>query len=541
MDILFQRGILMKKANRAIPNYRLIEERKQRNWSQRDVADRIGTTTINVCRWERGITSPSRYFRDLLCELFGRSAEDLDLFSWEAARTRSNEMTRALVTTVQGRSLTSLELPAQTSPSSCSPAPVWYVPYRRNPFFTGHEAILSDLSAALDPDKPATQELPPAITGLGGIGKTQVAVEYAYRYAHRYQAVLRANAKTRETLLKDFAAIAANLHLPLNESQGHDGVIGEVLQWLEGHNGWLFIFDNIADFTTVTNFLPRVQTGRLLFVTRRRVLGPFARCIELDIMTPLEGALLLLHRAKLLPLHTSLTGASEKQLALAMEVSQAMGGLPLALDQIGAYMEESTCELSELLAHYQLHRTTLLDRRGTAIPGHLHSVSRTYTLEIEQLEQDYPEAANLARLCAFLAPAAIPEELIRQALASIRAEKETTPVDAFVLGDAVNELYRRSLLQYHAEVRTFTIHPLVQIVLRDTLSADVQREWIDRVLHTVSSIFAEASEQEAWQLCQRCLPHAYACIAFIEQWGINSPDARSLLHHMHQYTRTACI
>jgi transcriptional regulator with XRE-family HTH domain len=537
----------MKKADRAIPNYRLIEERKQRNWSQRDLADRIGTTTINVCRWERGITQPGRYFRDRLCELFGRSARDLGLFQREVVETRGGGAPYALADPDYANFPASLHMQAwTTTPEDTISQPYlsssfWYMSYRRNPFFTGREEILAELSSALDPDKNALRILPPAITGPGGIGKTQVAVEYAYRYRNRYRAVLWINATSCETLLSDFAAIAARLHLSQGQEQSAKDAVRQVLHWLEGNSNWLLILDNVADFPMINSFLPCIQAGQVLFVTRSRALGPFARCIDMGSMSPAEGALLLLRRAKLLAPSASIGGVGEKQATLAMQISQLLGGLPLALDQAGAYIEESTCDLSDFLAHYQTHRAALLNRRGSACLDHPDPVTRTYSLIVEQLEQTHPRAATLLRLCAFLAPAAIPEEIIRQAVSGSGRENGMAGSDSYAVEDAINELYRRSLLPYHAEARTYSIHPLVQIALRDCMEPVVQREWIEHTLHTVSRCFAGASERRDWQLCQRCLPHVNACIASIEQWGINSPDARSLLHHMKLYAQQCFI
>jgi hypothetical protein len=92
----------------------------------------------------------------------------------------------------------------------------WNIPFRQNPFFTGREQILSSLRTMLLSDQAAALVQPPAISGLGGIGKTQTAIEYAYRYREEYRAVFWVQTNSRETLIADITKIATLLHLRTN-------------------------------------------------------------------------------------------------------------------------------------------------------------------------------------------------------------------------------------------------------------------------------------------------------------------------------------
>ncbi len=150
-----------KKFSRPVVS-RLRQERERRAWTQSDIAERIGTNQINVSRWENGITFPGPYYRQRLGELFGKSLQELGLIP------ESSEEHNEPVSTFLG------------TPDSIPPAPIWNVPYRRNPFFTGREEILAHLYTALRSSKAAALTQTQAISGLGGIGKTQIAVEYAW-------------------------------------------------------------------------------------------------------------------------------------------------------------------------------------------------------------------------------------------------------------------------------------------------------------------------------------------------------------------------
>src|ERR1700694_3839850 len=210
---------------------RLRHEREQRGWTQSEVAERIGSTRINVGRWEKGESFPSPYYRQKLGELFGKSIVELGLLP-ESVVGRDREEEAHIIT--------------NTDPPTSLPAlPIWSVPYRRNPFFTGREEILIHLYTVLRSSRTAALTQPQAISGLGGIGKTQIALEYAYRYRDHYKAIFWVNASTRETLNTDFASLSTMLDLPEKHEQDQDTVIRAVKRWLTTNTDWLLILDNV--------------------------------------------------------------------------------------------------------------------------------------------------------------------------------------------------------------------------------------------------------------------------------------------------------
>src|SRR5258708_23733294 len=142
------------------------------------------------------------------------------------------------------------------APPSSPPLRVWNVPHRRNPFFTGRETLLTLLHNRLTDTKTATLTQTHAISGLGGIGKTETALEYAYRYRDDYQSVLWVNAAARETLLADFLTIATLLHLPEHKEQDQAIVVTAVKDWFARHAGWLLILDNADNLYMAYHFLP---------------------------------------------------------------------------------------------------------------------------------------------------------------------------------------------------------------------------------------------------------------------------------------------
>src|SRR5205807_1906974 len=133
---------------------------------------------------------------------------------------------------------------------------------------TCRKPIVAPVRTLLHVGKTAALSQPPAISGLGGIGKTQTAVEYAYRYREEYQQVLWVQANTSETLLSNFVALAKLLNLSEQDAPDQQLIVQKLKQWLETHSGWLLIFDNADDLAPVQDYLPTGNTGHILLTTR---------------------------------------------------------------------------------------------------------------------------------------------------------------------------------------------------------------------------------------------------------------------------------
>src|SRR6266516_1736392 len=498
---------------------RLKREREQRGWTQSELAERIGTTQINVSRWENGVTTPSPYYRQRLGELFGKSIQELG-FIPESSAERNEE-----VAPFPGTS---------DSHTSTPPPPIWNVPHRRNPFFTGREDILIHLYTVLRSSKAAVLTQAQAISGLGGIGKTQVAVEYAYRYRDHYQAIFWINATSRDAISADFVILAALLDLPEQQEKDQDIVLRAVNRWLSSHTHWLLILDNVDDLEMIVDFLPVTGTGDVLITTRLQALGTVAQRIEVEKMELDEGVMFLLRRTKVLAPGTSLDQVPKEKQALATEIVMALDGLPLALDQAGAYIEETRCGLSQYLNLYGTRRKELLLRRGRFPIDHPDSVAATWSLSFQQVEQENLAAADLLRLCAFLSPEAIPEEIITVGAAELGSPLGSVASDPLKVDKIIELLLRYSLLRRTSEVKSLSIHRLVQAVLKDGMDRDTQSLWAERAIRAVNRAFPDV-ELQTWEVCHRCLPHVQMSASYIEEYTLAFPEAARLFNEAASY------
>jgi serine/threonine protein kinase/Tfp pilus assembly protein PilF len=412
----------------------------------------------------------------------------------------------------------------------------WRIPYHRNLFFTGREDILQRLTYAFSKEHDKRWPCVQAICGLGGMGKTQVAIEYAFRYQANYQAVLWAKADTAETLLAEFASIAGLLRLQQAEhDQQRDADAAK--HWLATHSGWLLILDNVDDLTVVNEFIPREGVGHILLTTRSLATGTLAQNIELEKMGPDEGALFLLRRAKILAQNDELDGAYSADIIEAKDIVQVMDGLPLALDQAGAYIEETACSLFDYLRRYRQQHSTLLDLRGESASASTHPepVATTWLLSFENVEHANPLAAELLKLCAFFDADGIPGDLLSSAVEGLEEPLQTLTNSPAVLDRAIATLRRFSLIRRNADTDMLTMHRLVQTILKDRMSAEEQRLLAERAVRAVNRIFPEGDQVASWPLCQRYMPNVRACLPLIESWHMTFPEAARLLDQAGLY------
>lgn len=460
--------------------------RKRKRITQKQLAQLLETHANTISSWELGTYLPQT--RGLVLEL----ARHLGL---------DDQETRQLLEA----SLTAL-------------SSYWHLPSPRNPFFTGREYMLDALHQGLSTNQASATTRSYVLHGLGGIGKTQIAVEYAYRYAQEYTAVFWIGAETAESIASSFLSIATLLRLPEHKESDHTRIAAAVRHWLSTHRQWLLIWDNVEDLDLLSSYLPSARQGAMLFTTRLPTLGTLAQGMELQPMMEEEGSLFLLRRAGLLDPVASmeqlktLAQSSSQEYAAAQELVTAMDGLPLALDQVGAYVQETPCSLADYLHLYQTRRAELLKRRGEVVIDHPASVVTTWSISFERVEQANVVAAALLRLCAFLHPDAIPEELFVDGIALLGERLGPVVADTLLWHEAIRAVSAYSLLKRNTEDHTLSIHRLVQAVLRERMSEQERELWQQRAIRMLNTIFPEASPA-SWKQCERLLPHVLTCAA----------------------------
>ncbi|MEN8444358.1 MAG: NB-ARC domain-containing protein [Cyanobacteria bacterium J06555_13] len=330
------------------------------------------------------------------------------------------------------------------------------IPYPRNPFFTGRKSVLNCLHQKLSQETAVAITQIQAISGLGGIGKTQTAVEYAWRYYYDqriYEYVFWVKADTKANLTTDFANLAYQLALPVAKDNQAEKNLA-VHAWLATHKNWLLIFDNADLPVWIEDFIPNNPTGKILITSRASIFDRLGikQPITLDVLPSTEAVELLFRR-------TGYT-QSDDELAAAIELNQLMDGLPLALEQACAFIVRRRILLRTYLNTYRKQGLSQLEKTKAQTGKYPSSVLKTWAINFQAVAEDNPISAELLKFSAFLAPDDIPyrilmmgpSHLTMQLPEELRLQAKVDDEDFDAIGACLEPLSQYSLVQWDGQL-----------------------------------------------------------------------------------------
>ncbi len=327
----------------------------------------------------------------------------------------------------------------------------WSVP-ARNPGFTGRDGMLAAVrDRLLAGDRAVVQ----ALHGMGGVGKTQLAIEYAHRFADSYDVAWWVNAEQAGLIGDQFAALGMALGC-IQPGAGSETARAAVLADLHQRGRWLLVFDNAENPADVRSWLPG-GGGHALITSRERAWAEIAAPVEVDVLARTESVAILRDRVAGL-------GASD-----ADQLAVQLGDLPLAVAQAAGFMAETGTPAAQYLNLLRTQAGQLLDQAapGSSYPRSLAAATR---LAADRLDGEDPAAAQLASVCAFLAPDPIPEDLFTGAPGELPGELAARAADPLAWRQTLAHLARQALARI--DQHGLVLHRLTQAILRDRLTAD---------------------------------------------------------------------
>ena len=387
---------------------------------------------------------------------------------------------------------------------------VWNVP-GRNRHFTGREDLLRRLRERLQAGERVL--VVQALYGLGGVGKTQLAVEYAHRFATDYDLVWWINAEQPVLVAGQLAQLAGKLGLPTDRTVPE--TVELVLAELRRRSRWLLIFDNAERPQHLADYRPD-GSGHVLVTSRRPGWGALGGQLEVDVLARSETMALLQRRIPELPEE------------LANQLATELGDLPLAAEQAAAYLEQTGLPPGDYLRRFRTRRHSLF-AKGEVL-GYQGTVDTTWQLSLDRLQQDSPAAVQLLRLAAFLAPEPIPLRLFTGRPELLDEPLRTAATDQDALSDVVGTMVGFSLAR--RQPTGFQLHRLVQAVIRHQLTASEQQATAQQVLGLLAAAHPGDQENPAsWSSYVELAPHVLATSPL----GDDHADSRQLILAVSRY------
>jgi tetratricopeptide (TPR) repeat protein len=404
---------------------------------------------------------------------------------------------KATTISTEGETVSAPEIPRSTESrrDGVSQPRVWGPVPLRNADFVGRQQLLEQLrQRLLEPG--ATAVLPEALHGMGGVGKSQTVVEYIYQHASEYDVVWWISAEHREQITSSLVELAKRMGVPAASSA--DTAVPAVLETLrrgeEPYSRWLLVFDNADRPETVRQFFP-AGTGHVVVTSRNSEWSGVARSVEVDLFTRAESKQLLTRRGG------ALSEADADRLA------EALGDLPLAIEQAAAWRAQTGMQVSEYLELLRQNRTELLETEPSS--DYQASVAAAWNVPLDRLKQKHRAALQLLQVCAFFGPEPISRNLF-SGVRGISVPDALTEAlaDPMKLNRAVREISRYSLAKIDHSSNTLQLHRLVQTVLKNRLDSNEQ----DTMRHAVHELLVhgdpgDPENRDNWPRYAELLPH----------------------------------
>ncbi|WP_230202861.1 FxSxx-COOH system tetratricopeptide repeat protein [Parafrankia discariae] len=361
---------------------------------------------------------------------------------------------------------------------------VWNVP-GRNQLFTGRQTQLEQIRTGLASG-------PVAVRGMGGVGKTQLVIEYAHRHAASYSLVWWVDAEQTALLAEKIAALAGPLGLPSDGPVADTAVA--VLAALGRREGWLLVFDNADDPTALRAWLP-AGPGHVLITSRTPAWDVWAATIEVDLLPRAESIDLLTRR---------LPGLDP---VVADRLADELGDLALALAQAGGYLTRTRLPPADYLTRFRTRRQTFLGKGDD--PLYAGRVDTCWSMSLDRLTVDAPAAVQLLELCALLAPEPIPVTLFTGQPALFAPPLGDIAAGADLTGDLDDTI--AAVLDYSLARRTgdsLVVHRLVQAVIAGQLTPTRRAQLTDTAVRLLTAASPDSPlDPASWPVWAALGPH----------------------------------
>jgi hypothetical protein len=400
-----------------------------------------------------------------------------------------------LTATPEGRLLGGPGRGGPGGPSQIQQVPqVWNVP-NRNADFTGRTTIIEQLREELVGEGRAAV-LAQALYGLGGVGKTQVALEYAHRFKSDYDLIWWIPAEQSHAISLALADLAGQLGLQASDNAAETAAFALEQLRLGVGGRWLLIYDNAEEPADLAPYLPD-GPGHVIITSRNHAWTHHARPVELDVFTRRESVTHLMQ-------HVPDLGEDS-----AAKISSSVGDLPLAVEQAAAWLAETGIPASLYIDRLETQAADALELSKPF--DYATPVAATWNLSVHRLRERSPAAVRLLQILAFCSPEPVSATLLYgDAMNAALLPLDPALHDRLALGHAIREASRLALIKVHQASASVQMHRLVQAVIRSPMTVEQQaetRHTVHRILVGAMPNQGETDDPANWSAYDIIWPH----------------------------------
>jgi hypothetical protein len=367
---------------------------------------------------------------------------------------------------------------------------VWNVP-TRNRGFTGRDTLLATLREGL---RRGDRDKVQVLRGMGGVGKTQLAMEFAHRFASDYDIVWWIAAEQSELIGRQVATLAVALGCAPPEADTAT-LVRAAMAELRACDRWLLVFDNTDDPSSLRAWLPGGETGHILITSRSGGWDEIAASVEIDVFDRAESAAVL---------QTRVAGLSAED---ADELAAELGDLPLGLAQAAQTLADTGMPAREYLGLLSTRAAEILSEGRLA--SYTRPLAAVTQLAADRLEDKEPIAAALLAVCAFLAPEPVPARLISAAAKDLPEPLAARAADPVALRLLFAAIGRSALARVGND--TLQMHRLTQAILRDRLTPELAaKARAESEAIVAAGDPGDRADPATWPAWAQLLPHLLA-------------------------------
>lgn len=359
------------------------------------------------------------------------------------------------------------------------------------------------------------------ITGLGGIGKTQLAANYITNYINEYKLIGWINASDAVSIQNSYIELVEKLDLGfLDTNINQNTILRYVKNWLENNDKWLIVYDNIKNPKELNELLPNPINGHVIITSQNAKWSKFNPTIEVTKLTNGESINFLMKRA-------------EKDYENSMEeLVLLLDNFPLALEHAASYVHKTSRSFSYYLNKFKSRKVEMLNKAKKP-EDYNHTIATTWEIALDEIKENCPDAIEFLYFISFLAPDDIPLEMLK-----LEKESDINIIeilrDDFRIDDVIENLLNYSLISCNNNcTNMINIHRLVQIVVRYKLSQEIKEEWCKNVINIFNQIFIDdRNDLSSQSHFKELLPHAIQVIENAINLGIKNKELAFLCENV---------